>query len=143
MLMSLTVDGDPGSSMTLDLSANPGFDVLTTGTTVAGLFGLGEIVQSGGTHDAGQLVLGQNAGSTGTYLLNGGTLNDSAIIGDAGTGYLQGMNYRLNGAGCLIAIGNFGAYRQGTISQPATLALPGVGAACLWAARRHRRQVTA
>ena len=43
------------------------------------------LTQSGGTHSAGNVILGQYAGSAGTYNLNGGLLSLSALSQGSGT----------------------------------------------------------
>jgi len=157
MLSALFIDGSMASNMTLQLSAASGLDVITTTSTVVGLDGLGTFSQVGGTHSAGLLVVGQNAGSVGNYLLSGGTLNDDEIVGKAGAGThttkagAHNVNgnlvlgqlatgngtYNLEGTGTLTVTGstNVGEAGKGTFNQSggthkaADLTLAGTGPA--------------
>ncbi|HXJ00318.1 MAG TPA: PEP-CTERM sorting domain-containing protein [Micropepsaceae bacterium] len=84
--------------------------VATTSFTVDGLLtvggsGNGEFTQNDGVVTAGSVVVGANTGGVGQYNLNGGTLNDSAIIGDAGTGTFNNAGATHNVTGDLI-LGN-------------------------------------
>ena len=77
----------PGSSGTYALSDSGSGSSLTTGGAVIGLSGTGTFAQNGGSFTAKGigLVLGYYAGSSGTYSLNGGTLNVGEVSGDSGT----------------------------------------------------------
>lgn len=79
--------------------------ILNVGSETIGVRGTGTFDQEGGTHTTGSLVLGQNAGSSGTYYFTGGTLNDDAIVGDAGIGVFNNSGGTHNVTGDLI-LGN-------------------------------------
>ena len=53
--------------------------------TYIGYGGTGTFVQTGGTHSAGAMIMGESAGSIGTYMLNAGTLTASSVTGGAGS----------------------------------------------------------
>ena len=102
---------------------------LDAGTLIAGSVQLngGIFTQSGGTNtmnNADALVIGLNAGSNGTYILNGGSLtaNGHEFIGDLGTGtftHSAGMNSLAGGAALLLG---------GTSTGSGTYNLSGSGA---------------
>ena len=50
-----------------------------------GNYGPGTFTQTGGTHAAGSLTLGENSGSTGTYNLDGGLLTVLALSAGSGS----------------------------------------------------------
>ncbi|MBI4938620.1 MAG: PEP-CTERM sorting domain-containing protein [Nitrosomonadales bacterium] len=102
-----------GTSISLDnfnignASGSNGSFTLNTGKTLTasnetiGYMGVGTFTQSGGTHTvATSLTMGKNAGSGGTYTLNGGTLNVNSIANGAGisTFNLDGGTLSLTGS---------------------------------------------
>lgn len=96
---TLNIDGG-----TLNLTgASIDVDYFNVGNIGSGIFTL-----TGGTHNAGTgMVLGNNAGSNGTYNLNGGTLNASSISKGAGTGTFNLNGGTLNLATASINVDNF------------------------------------
>jgi MYXO-CTERM domain-containing protein len=109
----------------LDLANQPGStgNYILTGTTSAltvsganagveyiGDAGLGDFLQSGGTNTVGSsLVIGNNVGSSGTYLLSGGLLQVN------GNSYVGGNSGGAAGAGTLTV------YNSGQLSVAGTL----------------------
>lgn len=82
---NLLVDGSSSIAAQATLSGNS--STLATSATVVGNTGLGTFTQSGGSHTAFTVTLGQNPGSSGTYTLSGGTLSTQAtFVGNLGTG---------------------------------------------------------
>jgi autotransporter-associated beta strand protein len=87
--------------------------MLVAGSLVVGPSGAGTFTQSGGTNAAGNIVLGSNAASAGTYNLNGGLLSLSGLTQGAGSAALN-----FNG-GTFQAAGSF------STSVPILLGTPG------------------
>ena len=83
-LGSLTVDNTGGGSMALSVPANS----LVATVGCVGKAGQGAILQTGGTVSlSSQLLLGENAGSSGRYELSLGQLTaGSLVVGSAGSG---------------------------------------------------------
>ena len=117
-------------TLTLGLSNQSGVSYyLGAGTLIAGSVQLngGTFTQDGGTNTinaADALVVGLNAGTNATYVLNGGSLtaNGHEFVGDLGTGTFSqtaGSNIFSAGAGLLLG---------GTASGTGTYNLSGSGA---------------
>ena len=73
---SLYIGNNSGSSGSCSLS---GSGLLSATTEVIGFSGSGGFTQSGGTHLVGGLLLADNASSTGSYNLNGGSLRVAGL----------------------------------------------------------------
>jgi hypothetical protein len=100
----LYVGGFPSSGQTGTYTLDDG-TLTVVATTHVGSDAVGTFNQNGGVHTSGQLILGGNASGNGTYNLSGGTLNDNAIIGDAGTGVFNNSGGTHNVSGDLV-LGN-------------------------------------
>ncbi|RDE48871.1 MAG: choice-of-anchor D domain-containing protein, partial [Candidatus Accumulibacter meliphilus] len=94
----LFVGGFDGTSNTGTYTLNTG-TLTVVATTHVGSGAVGTFNQTGGIHTTSRLVLGEKISGNGTYNLSGGTLNDSAIIGDAGIGVMNtsGGTHNVNG----------------------------------------------
>jgi autotransporter-associated beta strand protein len=91
-----------GASGTYTLSGgSPSIPYYNNNSLYVGYSGTGAFTQSGGTNASISLCLGYNAGSSGAYNLNGGTLVVPSISGGAGT---AAFNF---GGGTLLATGTF------------------------------------
>ena len=86
----LFVGGFGGSGKTGTYTLNTG-TLTVVATTHVGSDAVGTFNQTGGTHTASRLVLGENIGGIGTYNMSGGTLNvsENSYIGDAGKGAMN------------------------------------------------------
>ena len=72
---------------------------LFTSSEIVGNYGTGSFTQSGGTHTvSGSLTIAANAGSSGTYMLQGGTLNAGAIVVNTGGTLTNSSVISLTGA---------------------------------------------
>ena len=110
------IGGDGVATTAISMSAN----TLTSNTEVIGQSGKGDFDQSGGTNTStgGDLILGRNTGSSGTYNLSGGSLNINnggrAIVGYSGTGtFIQ------SGGTASISAGGFLDVNRGTYTLSA------------------------
>src|SRR3954452_11142489 len=74
-------------------------------SAIIGNSGIGQLDVGSGNFTIGPLIVGLQAGSIGTVNLNVGTLNDDAVIGDAGTGTFSNTSGTHNVTGNLI-LGN-------------------------------------
>ena len=101
---STTIDFGGSLGISTTNSANPTL-LTSSGAMTVGLTGTGTVTQSSGTVSAGSLSLGVVNGSNGIYNLLGGTLNDDAIVGDAGSGTFTNTGSTHNVSGNLI-LGN-------------------------------------
>ena len=117
---------------------------LTTAHTNVGYIGTGAFTQNGGTHTTVRVYLGRATGSTGTYRLNGGTLQTSEIESHGeGAIYFNGGLVQLTGKSSPFLGANTDAYlgaggakidtngRASRLSAPIarSTALPGTGTA--------------
>ncbi len=93
-----------GSSGSYNLS---GTGSLSAGYETIGLYGTGAFTQSGGTNTVGMMTVASQAGSSGTYTLNGGTLNAGNIYDGAGTSTFNLDGGTLNLTGSSITLDNF------------------------------------
>lgn len=128
VLGSLIVDGLSASG---GMILNTSVSFSTIGGMIVGAQGQGAFNQTGGTTSFGQLTVGSQIGSSGTVTLSGGVMNDSATIGDAGTGTFNNLGATHNVSGNLIlgnqASGN-GTYTiSGDIARTNVTFAPGAG----------------
>jgi autotransporter-associated beta strand protein len=72
-----------------DSASGIGGGSLAAASLIVGSSGTGTFTQSGGTNWAGSIVLGQNAGSKGTYNLEGGLLNLAGLSKGSGSAALD------------------------------------------------------
>lgn len=94
---------------------------LTTPVADVGVYGVGSFTQDGGTHVvSGPLTLGVAASGSGSYTLNGGSLQVNTIADGAGTGTLNLDGGVLNVTGGAIGVDQFNlgnaAGRQGSFT---------------------------
>ena len=101
------IGADPNSTGTWQFNPNPGDTASSTvdGTVFVGAAGSGELDVAGGVFNAAALDVGEQLDSSGIVNQTGGTVNDSAIIGDAGTGTYNNTDGTDNVTGELI-LGN-------------------------------------
>jgi T5SS/PEP-CTERM-associated repeat protein len=116
-----------GSAGTFNYNTKAG-DAATmsvTGTAFIGASGKGTFNQGDGALTVGAMVLGQNGSGSGTYNLNGGTLNDSLIVGDAGVGVFNNSGGTHNVFGDLIIGNQSGGDGTYNLSGTGSLAMSG------------------
>jgi len=89
-----------GSVASLTLSTGK---TLATDLEIVGQSGSGSFTQSGGTHTANTLLLGENAGSNGIFTLAGGTFTVATIAAGAGIGTFNFQGGALHYSGVLAA----------------------------------------
>lgn len=114
-LQGLIVDGASAPGGLYELQSG----MLASGGTTIGRSGYGRFVQSGGTFDNGSaLVLGELAGSDGSYSLTaGGTIlrTHSLIVGQGGTGSFLQQAGSVNAGNALVLGESSGAYGSYTL----------------------------
>jgi hypothetical protein len=102
---------DATDEITLSQGPISGRDTLITTNTYVGVSNTGHYIQSGGTHTAnGGLILGLEAGSTGTYELSDGALSaQNERIGIFGTGTFTqtGGTHELTGVEGTFMLGTY------------------------------------
>lgn len=81
------VGWSPGDNGTYNLSGAASLNVAQT--AYVGMAGTGSFTQSAGTTNANSLVVGDNSGGSGVYIITGGVLNAGwEMLGNGGTGTL-------------------------------------------------------
>ena len=88
-----------------------GTGALSSPTEIIGYNGTGTVNQNGGTNNTPSLILAYSQGASGTYSLNGGTLQ----VGSVSTGADGGSVFNFNG-GTLQATGSTSSFLQGLTS---------------------------
>jgi hypothetical protein len=116
---TLIVGSTAGVSGTYNLS---GTGVVTTTNTIVGSSGNGTFTQTGGTHNvSGTLTIAANAGSSGFYALDSGTLSAATIVNNGTLSYVGGTlnvtDLQLNGSALVkLALGSQRTLRVATVS---------------------------
>lgn len=134
-----TLSGGVG---TYELSGPTATSTLSASTEYIGESGSGTFTQTGGTNTTGNLILAANAGATGTYNLNGGSLNAGTVQVNAGGtfnfngGAVAFTNFNLNGGAVQASADEIlftGTFTQtagsNTVASGATLGVGVIGSA--------------